>query len=293
MKMLLVVFGLLGITSSFGQDVALKKLYNGIEDLRQGNRWPQSTPRDYPQEDAILENRLVKKMDTKYSKYLKDCHPDLEPGKKIGSYKVFSGSFTRPNSKQKLVLYRYCSAIESYGGGCPAVVCGLAILENETVIANFENKSDEARSYTVKDINQNGLTEIMLVVQSRAAGIWGELDAIQLLEFVNSKPSSLGSFFIGGPPSFFEPTDPNSPNPDFDMVFNPTKICTKISPEKFLQKSFPSNIIYVQKGKVPQFFAEGWEVNCDYLEKGVKAKKVSSLTPIKPVPRAVPLTRLF
>jgi hypothetical protein len=31
----------------------------------------------------------------------------------------------------------------------------------------------------------------------------------------------------------------------------------------------------------------------DNLKKGVKAKKISSLTPIKPVPRAVPLTRLF
>jgi hypothetical protein len=32
--MLLVLFGLLGMTSGFGQDVVLKKLYDGIEDMR-------------------------------------------------------------------------------------------------------------------------------------------------------------------------------------------------------------------------------------------------------------------
>ena len=32
--MLLVVFDLLGMTSGFGQDVVLKKLYDGIEDMR-------------------------------------------------------------------------------------------------------------------------------------------------------------------------------------------------------------------------------------------------------------------
>jgi hypothetical protein len=68
--------------------------------------------------------------------------------------------------------------------------------------------------------------------------------------------------------------------------------CSSDAP-KDLRTHFPSNIIDLQKGKVPQFFAKGWKVNCDYLEKGVKARKASNLTPIKPVPRAVPLTRLF
>jgi hypothetical protein len=134
-------------------------------------------------------------------------------------------------------------------------------------------------AFSVSDISQNGLSELMLVVQSRAKAPWNEFLAVQLLEFPNAKPVSLGSFFIGGPPRL------DTDGPRFIT-------CLPKAPKE-LQKTFPSNIIYVQKGKVPQFFAEGWEVNCDYLEKGVKAKKISSLTPIKPVPRAVPLTRLF
>jgi hypothetical protein len=295
MKMLLVVFGLLGMTSSFGQDVTLKKLYDGIEDLHQGSRYQNqtNTPIDYAAENKMLEKQLGTKTRTRYAKNLKDCDPNPE-GQKFWVEEVLSGSFLRPKSKQKLIVYQFCAPIESYYYECQAVLCGMAIIENGIVLANFENKAEEARRYTVKDINQNGLTELMLVVQSRASGIWAQLDAVQIIEFSNSTATSLGSFFVGGPATFFEPADPDPIDPEFDVpIFKPTKICTKSSPEKSLRNYFPSNILYVQKGKVPHFFAEGWEVNCDYLEKGVKAKKISSLTPIKPVPRAVPLTRLF
>jgi hypothetical protein len=294
-KILLVTFGLLGMTSSFGQDVTLKKLYDGIEDLHQGSRYQNQTytPIDYFAEISILENQLGTKTRTRYAKNLKDCDPNPE-GQKFWIEEVLSGSFLRPSSKQKLIIYQFCAPLESYYYECQAVLCGMAIVENGIVLANFENKADEARRYTVKDINQNGLAELMLVVQSRASGIWAQLDAVQILEFSNSTPTSLGSFFVGGPATFFEPADPDPIDPSFDVpIFKPTKICTKSSPEKSLRDNFPSNILYVQTSKKPQFFAEGWEVNCDFRVRGVKARKVSSLTPIKPVPRAVPLTRLF
>jgi hypothetical protein len=291
MKMLLVVFGLLGMTSSFGQDITLKKLYDRVEDLKSDHQIQKSKPEiDAENLERIhFEEILKRNLETKLSKLYSGKSPNCNEAYRDGGLyvgEIFHGSFTRPKTKQSVVSYGYCPPIESYDFDCSAVLCGLAIVENEIVVANFVDTSNSREGYSVKDINQNNLTELMIVVQSKAKGIWGKMDSIQVLEFANAQPTSLGSFFVGGPSSFFDTYGLG------DMIIRPSSICTSKAPKE-LRTHFPSNIIYVQKGKVPQFFAEGWEINCDYLEKGVKARKVSSLTPIKPVPRAVPLTRLF
>jgi hypothetical protein len=267
--MLLVMFGLLGMTSSFGQDITLKKLYDGIEDMRlevEQNRLGAFNPYDpYAKETKFLESKIQNRFKT--------CPPaglgDKPPAPFVNVNKVMTGSFSKRGSNQELYFTDW---------GCELSTYGISIMEGDKSIA-FYNSETIYAAFSVSDINQNGLSELMLVVQSRAKAPWNEFLAVQLLEFPNAKPVSLGSFFIGGPPRL------DTDGPRFIT-------CLPEAPKE-LQKSFPSNILYVQKGKVPQFFAEGWEVNCDYLEKGVKAKKVSSLTPIKPVPRAVPLMRLF
>jgi hypothetical protein len=159
-KMLLVVFSLLGMTSSLGQDIMLKKLYDGIEDLHQGSRYQNqtNTPKDYSAENTMLEKQLGTKIRTEYPKYLRDCDRNSST-ERFWTEDILSGSFLRPNSKQKLVVYQYCPPIESYGNNCLSVLCGIAIVENGIVLANFENKAEEARRYTVQDINQNGLTD--------------------------------------------------------------------------------------------------------------------------------------
>jgi hypothetical protein len=268
--MLLVTFGLLGMTSSFGQDVTLKKLYDGIEDMRLevSNTDPnfhyyERYRRESRELGQILWQRRIKDIFCGYT----DSPVDV---KSVVVKAVATGAFTKHNVQQKILLFGTCSLHR-----------GLAILESSKLIGLYEypDSPDVFNAFSVKDINENGLSELMLEVPSKAKGIWGEMHALHLLELGNSKSSDLGSFFIGGPATTFrEGGEPDT--------------CSDSAPQE-LQKSFPSNIIYVQKGKVPQFFAESWEVNCDYLEKGVKAKKVSSLTPIKPVSRAVPLTRLF
>jgi hypothetical protein len=268
MKMLLVTFGLLGMTSGFGQDVTLKKLYDGIEDMQIASNLHKLDGFGQPyvyEQDGIELIKLLAQNHVR-SKQICDKNAAISSGE-VSINIIVSGSFTKPRAKQDLYVYAQCSFDYS-----------LAILESGKLVAVYSSGA-VFNTYSVKDINANGLTELMIEVQSNAKGVWGEMHAIQLLEFPNGKPNSLGSFFIGGPPGYFINGSDNN-------------TCSPTAPKE-LQKSFPSNIIYVQKGKVPQFFAEGWEVNCDYLEKGVKAKKVSSLTPIRPVPRAVPLTRLF
>jgi hypothetical protein len=294
-KILLVMIGLLGMTSSFGQDITLKKLYDGIEDMRleveQRNTRTQNQEykEPFPNESVRLNQKIGLTLGI-------DCVKTLEP-ENIGKFskidlekyttanvsKVLRGSFTRPGAAQELDIFSTpCGMGADFG---------FAILEMNKFVSIYRGDgiSFDGTKYldsyprdffSVKDVNQNGTNEIMLLLRSRAKAPWDEMQAIYLLELGDTNPSSLGSFFVGGFPTAFGDGE------------NQTITCSSRA-SKELQKSFPSNIIYVQKGKVPQFFAEGWEVNCDYLEKGVKARKVSSLTPIKPVPRAVGLTRLF
>ena len=270
-KTLLLTFGLLGMTSSFGQDMTLKKLYNGIEDMRlevgQPNMLRQDTALNPLKKETVFLKSTIQT-------HFKSCSPagidDKSYQPDISVRKVMTGSFTRRGSSQNLYLTYFACELDGDG---------ISIMEGKKSIAFYESEHIYA-AFSVSDINQNGLNELMLVVQARAKAPWDEMLAVQLLEFPNAKPVSLGSFFIGGPVDSWDDLPP-------DYI-----TCSSRAPKE-LQKYFPSNILYVQKGKTPQFFAEGWEVNCDYLEKGVKAKKISSLKPIKPVPRAVPLTRLF
>jgi hypothetical protein len=282
MKILLVLCCLLGVTSGFGQDVVLKKLYDGIEDMRleveqRSKPIPGEFVDPYKRESAFLKTLIQKKFepcefpdDSGKMTQFRDASGSLvRPD--VFIRKAINGSFTKPNLSQK--LYRT-------GFGCDMPWVGIAIVQGDKSIAFYDTDSYIYDVFSVKDLNQNGLNEVMLILQSKAKAPWDEMLAIQLLEFPNAKPVSLGSFFVGGPPNSYA-------DGGGDFI-----TCSSQAPRE-LQKSFPSNIIYVQKGKVPQFFAESWEVSCDFLKKGVKARKVSSLTPIKPVPRAVPLTRLF
>jgi hypothetical protein len=272
MKMLLVVFGLLGMTSSFGQDITLKKLYDGIEDMRlevEQRKIPRPIG-DNSEPFAAESYRIDKQIGPQVGKACSSIDLLGENPRYLSLTDKFSGSFTKSKSKQTMYFMAHCELSE-----------GLVIAEKGSAIAAYDLRQHTYAMFSVSDINQNGLTEFMLLVQSNAKAPWNAMLAAQILEFPNGKPVSLGSFFVGGPTSSYSDGGP------------PKYITCSPRAPKELQKTFPSNIIYVQKGKVPQFFAEGWEVNCDYLEKGVKAKKISSLTPIKPVPRAVGLTRLF
>jgi hypothetical protein len=269
--MLLVLCCLLGITSGFGQDVVLKKLYDGIEDMRLEVKTPPKIyidfsgrpPSQYAEETWFFKRAFEIEFGLCYG--TDGVKPFPNP---IFVNKVVGGSFTKRGSNQKVFFANQ---------GCGKIRSAVSIMDGDKGVAfyNFNLEEPFYAGFSVNDINKNGLNEVLLVVQSRAKLLQDKMLEVQLLEFPNAKPTSLGSFFVGGPPVHY-----------FDET------CSSRAPKE-LRTHFPSNIIYVQRGKVPQFFAEGWEVNCDYLENGVKTRKASSLTPIKPVPRTVPLTRLF
>jgi hypothetical protein len=272
MKRFQVFLMMIFLNFCLAQDITLKKLYDGIEDMKLEVNTSLSGGKEntrFAHETKML-NKLVGKKTNFY------CNGSIEMSKKpnfnyLYVNKLIRGSFTKPNSKQELYHIGLCE-----------LGSGIVIAENNKVISLYSFDDHDFDFFSVKDINQNGLNEIIVIVQSKAKGFWGEMHAMQLLEFPKNIPTSLGSFFIGGYPSTW--TDGVG-----DYV-----TCSPKAPKEY-QKNFPSNIIYVQKSKTPLFFSEGWEVNCDYMEKGVgvKARKVSSLEPIKPVKREVPLTRVF
>jgi hypothetical protein len=244
----------------------LKKLYDGIEDMKlKYSVRNVERPSLYDQDSIDLTKILVKN----HVKTNQTCGAESGsmPIRDVGvNAKVF-GSFTKPRTKQILYAYSTCT----FG-------FGLAILESGKLVVAYDAEHYFS-VFLVKDINKNGLNEVMFEIQSKADGVWAEMHAIQLLELKDFKPYSFGSFFIGGPPNVYAGGG--------DWV-----TCSSRAPRE-LQKSFPSNILYVHKGKTPQFFIEGYEINCDYRNVGIKVRKVSDLTPIKPVPRGTGLERTY
>jgi hypothetical protein len=253
-------------TNSNVPKTALKKLYDGIEDMKleykAGN---VEQARQYDQ-DSIDLTKVLTKNHVK-TNFLCGNDKGLIPVRDVSVISKVSGSFTKPRAKQTIFTYSTCT----FG-------FGLAILESGKLIAAYD-ADHYFNIFSVKDINENSLTELMVEIQSEANGTWAEMHAIQLLELRDFKPLSLGSFFVGGPPNVYAGGG--------DWV-----TCSPSAPRE-LQKSFPSNILYVRKGKTPQFFAEGYEINCDYRSVGIKVRKVSSLTPIKPVSRDTGLERTY
>jgi hypothetical protein len=274
MKRFQVLLMMIFLNVCLAQDITLKKLYDGIEDMKLEVNTPLPS-RGEGDTQYLAENRKLSKLiGEKVNRY---CNGGIDLSKKLEYGEVYvdkltRGSFTKPNSKQELYHVAFCE-----------LGSGIVIVENDKAISFYSFSDHDFDFFSVKDVNQNGLNEIMVIVQSKAKGFWSEMHAMQLLEFPKNIPTSLGNFFIGGYPSTW--TDGGEDN---------YVTCSPRAPKQY-RKNFPSNIIYVQKSKTPLFFSEGWEVNCDYKEKGVgvKARKVSSLEPIKPVKREVPLTRVF
>lgn len=107
---------------------------------------------------------------------------------------VGEGAFTTHNSSQKIYLYRLC---EGGVGSMPTRLGGIMIAENAKVIAHYVYK--ELGGYTdlktLPDINQNGLSEIVL--QSASAVNQGYLtDSIELIEISRSGIIKMGDALV-------------------------------------------------------------------------------------------------
>ncbi len=289
----LILFGLVcvfaALSLAFGtQSITLKKLYDPLEDFQTEfqdiTKNPNGSSPPKPQLSSAEQKAVKNQVEPALIAYLKRsrlwtkiCTVGGDGGiayQGVHIHTVNLGSFTRPNSKQKIYTFTACEPIESYG--CvKSGFGGSLILEQEVFVAMYTDEDCIGRRYTVKDVNQNGLSELMLVVPFDP--IPGTI-AVRLLEFPGAKVRNLGDIPTGADPA---PDLFSNETCTGNVVFNKTT------------RTFSSNIIYVLKSSTPQFFSEKYEVNCDYRDVGVKARKVRDLKPIKPVLRPSGFTRIF
>lgn len=113
-----------------------------------------------------------------------DCSEDEEA--QFGITDTATGSFTAPKTRQKAYLYEACRSGRSFGVG------GLMIVENGKTVAHFAYGENGLNSgiLSLSDINQNGLTEIVL--ESVGTGQGYTNVAISLHEIRNGALKYLG-----------------------------------------------------------------------------------------------------
>lgn len=106
-------------------------------------------------ETALIEKEVrIKAKEDFLKKRLEGLAENIDWETEFSVDGIAEGAFTKPNSKQKAILYRF-----SYTNG-------IVILENETIVAHYSGSpGDYAFYFAIKslpDVNQNGLSEIIL-----------------------------------------------------------------------------------------------------------------------------------
>ena len=93
---------------------------------------------------------------------------------------VARGSFTKPHSDQKAILYRYCETGHNMG------LNGLAVVENGSVASHLVYPGDwENALGALPDITGHGLSEILISSGGTNQGItWGAVRIIELSDTI-------------------------------------------------------------------------------------------------------------
>ena len=101
---------------------------------------------------------------------------ECEAGFKPTALDIAPGSFTKPKSEQKAILYAYCSV------GHDMNLNGIAVIENGRVVAHivYEGGGDRAIG-ALPDIDGNGLSEILVATGGTNQGVtWQTISIIEL-----------------------------------------------------------------------------------------------------------------
>jgi hypothetical protein len=270
-----IIFMLLGFTSRVtSQTENLKTLFNPLEDYASEAVGARKFTYDTDSAEARDLGMLLKMplMD-----FVKTRNLFCEMGfHRLVIDGISFGTFTLRGTKQRAVSYRFCEPLEYYEVDGPQF--GIAILEGKKLIANYINLSKNTAMYTVTDVNQNGLSELMLEIPS----LKSKGSAVQLLELPNAQLVEMGVIDIGGPGSTPVPIG---------------RLCGD-APLESLPNEFWSNIIYVKKGLKPQFFRQAYTVRVTCINKKTSNrakviwKKLGVKSPISSQKQGVQLVRI-
>jgi hypothetical protein len=101
---------------------------------------------------------------------------------------VAEGSFTKPSTKQRALLYEVCSTGSSHFG-----VGGIAIFEDGKVVSHYvygEEGLFNGGIFALPDINKNGLSELMMTEGQMHQGYGSE--SIEIAEFKDGNLTNIG-----------------------------------------------------------------------------------------------------
>jgi hypothetical protein len=132
-------------------------------------------------EERLVEREVRKKETAIKEKSNQDCVDDTFS---VGA--VARGSFTKPKAAQSVVLYELCRSGRSFGIG------GIVIVENGKIVAHYtygENGLDYDL-VSLPDINQNGLSEIVLIGGGGGQGY--SANAVEIIEMTAGGVKSFG-----------------------------------------------------------------------------------------------------
>lgn len=198
------------------------------------------------------------------------------------AYKV-GGSFTRAGARQTVWVYTLCSRDGA------AYAAGLALTEGGRLLANLSGEHWASEAYSVRDLNQNGLNELLLVVPDPQQHRWSGLNTVQLYEFQQGRLRGLGRLPVGGP-SPLNLLGDSFPTSAYPMgIPGPVSACEAVrgqGPEVLTQ------VITVEKGRAPKFFSTPYRVNCSYREAALKVKPAGKPQEVRLLPFRTPFVPL-
>lgn len=130
------------------------------------------------------QSSSIKKLALKDANYLReeekfDCSHQEHP-----ILKTVEGSFTKPNAKQTTSLYR----LYACGTNATEIIGGIVITEGNKIVSHYVYAStwtEYENIQTASDINQNGLTEIIISEKDVK-------EEIEIFEIPNNKMNFLG-----------------------------------------------------------------------------------------------------
>jgi hypothetical protein len=166
-----------GVFSAGGQTGELIEISDGRGDS-------QSAPLT-PSENQLIVKEVRAKESLIREKSGQDCEEDEMFSLSVSGWTT--GSFTKPNVRQKAYLYELCRSTLTFGIG------GIVIVENGRTVAHYvygENGLDSDIA-ALPDINRNGFSEILMMAGGSGQGYTQR--AIEIIEFT---PGGIKSFGI-------------------------------------------------------------------------------------------------
>jgi hypothetical protein len=165
---ILVLSGLVVLPRALAQNP--KPIYDG--------RLALTSTKLSPSEDALVKDKILPAA----QKIWREDESDrgCASGLKTGAIDIARGSFTKPNSDQRAILYTYCST------GHNTALNGIAVTENDKVVSHivYEGGWDSAIG-ALPDINGNGRSEILVATGGTNQGeTWRSVSILELSDSI-------------------------------------------------------------------------------------------------------------